>query len=349
MNKLISDQLELLIVGNDGGTNVGGSFLRAATGSGIRASLISMKEAMKAPALVRRFNWWVRGRRPTRLNSFSDYVVCKVEDERPRWLLTTGIAPLNHEALKRIGRLGVKRINFLTDDPWNPAHHAPWFLKALPNYDCVFSPRYGNLDDLIRSGCQKVQYLPFGFDPELFFPEPPETEEERSRFESDVMFAGGADDDRIPFFKVLAAGGINVSLYGDYWDRWPELKPFARGYADPKTLRKAIGGARVAICLVRRANRDGHSMRTYEVPAVGACMLVEDTHEHRDIFGEEMSSVAYFRHKDEMLEKLRWLLNNNSERERMADAAHWLVAQGGNTYKHRLLTVIGFDGSCAEL
>ena len=41
--------------------------------------------------------------------------------------------------LGAIGRLGIERINFLTDDPWNPAHHAPWFMKALPEYDEVFT------------------------------------------------------------------------------------------------------------------------------------------------------------------------------------------------------------------
>jgi spore maturation protein CgeB len=70
-------------------------------------------------------------------------------------------------------------------------------------------------------------------------------------------------------------------------------------------------------------------------------MLVEDTTEHREIFGEELRAVAYFKSKDEMLNKLRWLLSNSGERERMADAAHRLVTQGRNTYEDRLLTMIG--------
>jgi spore maturation protein CgeB len=102
----------------------------------------------------------------------------------------------------------------------------------------------------------------------------------------------------------------------------------------------AISTAKVALCLVRRANRDGHVMRTFEVPAIGACMLTEDTEEHREIFGEEGKAVVYFRPILEMIEKLRWLLDHDDERQRLAEAAYRLIVNGRNTYKDRLLTML---------
>jgi spore maturation protein CgeB len=81
-------------------------------------------------------------------------------------------------------------------------------------------------------------------------------------------------------------------------------------------------------------------MRTFEVPAIGACMLTEDTQEHREIFGEEGQAVVYFRSKSEMVEKLRWLLGHDHERERLASAAHELITNGRNTYKDRLLQML---------
>jgi hypothetical protein len=53
--------------------------------------------------------------------------------------------------------MGIKRFNFLTDDPFNRAHYAPWFLKALPDYDVVFSPRRANIQDLLNAGCPRVE------------------------------------------------------------------------------------------------------------------------------------------------------------------------------------------------
>src|SRR5262245_60760517 len=146
----------LLIIGNRGGTNIGGSLLRGAQNLGLDVSLMEMQSAMAAPVWVRRFNWWFRGRRPTWLDSFSNEVVERVRETRPVCLLATGIAPLNKKALEEIGRIGVCRINYLTDDPWSPAYRPPWFFKALPLYDYVFSPRRSNIDDLKRWGCLKV-------------------------------------------------------------------------------------------------------------------------------------------------------------------------------------------------
>ena len=42
-----------------------------------------------------------------------------------------------------------------------------------------------------------------------------------------------------------------------------------RGQLPIAELPKGISGARIALCLVRRSNRDGHCMRTFEVPAAG--------------------------------------------------------------------------------
>lgn len=340
-----SNGSRLLIVGNPDPVHIGAHLQNAATSYGLEAELYDSREAFSASWPVAKFNWWMRGHRPSLLEGFSRKVVAACQRLQPSWLIATGICPLAEWALKEVGRLGVPRLNLLTDDPWNPAHRTSWFLPALKIYDHVFTPRRANIKDLKRLGCRRVTYLPFAYAPELHFSEPPLTPEEWERYAADLVFAGGADPDRVPLLSALIKSGIRVALYGSYWNRYEETRCGARGYADPKTLRKAIGGAKVSICLVRRANRDGHSMRTYEVPAVGACMLVEDTTEHRDLFGEDMRKVAYFNGSEEMLAKLLWLLNNDTERERMAVAAHELITKNGNTYLDRLKIMIESSSS----
>ena len=72
------------------------------------------------------------------------------------------------------------------------------------------------------------------------------------------------------------------------------------------------------------------------MPAIGGCMLTEDTVEHREIFGEDGQAVVYFQTQDEMVEKLRWLLSHDDERHRLADTAHRLITSGKHTYSDRL-------------
>ena len=339
----------LLLVGNPDPTHVGAHLKHAAHPLGVETVICNVTEAYDGSLWRNRINWWMRGRRPTRLREFSAKVLETCRDVRPNWLLATGIAPVEEAALKEIGKMHIFRLNYLTDDPWNPAHRAPWFLCAAPQYDYVFSPRRATLGDLRRLGCLSACYLPFAYAPESHFPETP-TSGERMRLQSDIVFAGGADRDRIPYMQSLIQAGFDVALYGGYWERYPQTALAARGHADPSILRKIVNAAKVALCLVRRANRDGNVMRTFELAAMGACMLTEDTTDHRDLFGPEGQAVVYFRDQEEMVDKLRWLLAHEAERQRLREAVRRLVTQGRHTYRDRLQTMLAAvpsEATCA--
>ncbi len=331
--------MKLLIIGLPGTTHIGGTFLKVAHNLHLNPKFINVDLAYQAPKWLKTINWHLRGRYPSNLNTFSQDIVKQCINLQPQWLLTTGIAAVNHLALQQIGEMGIQRLNFLTDDPFNPAHYAPWFFKALPYYDIVFSPRRANIQDLLNAGCPRVEYLPFGYDDELFYPEDPSKINPDATV-PDVVFAGGADRDRVPYINALIESGINLALYGSYWEKYPETRAYTQGQADVTTLRTAISRAKISLCLVRRANRDGNCMRTFEVPAIGSCMLTEDTPEHREIFGKEGEAVVYFNTIPEMLEKTHWLLDHEQERQRLAQNAHVLITQGKNTYGDRLKTIL---------
>lgn len=328
-----------VIVGNSGGTNVGWSFWSALGELGLSGEFLDARTATSSARFRRFVDWRLRDRRPSHLGRFSREALNVCSRIRPAALLATGHAPLEASVLRMIGRMGIRRINFLTDDPWNPSLCSDWFLDALTTYDEVYSPRRMNLDDLQSLGVRNVRYLPFGFDQNLFFSDQL-SEDDVRRFGCDVLFVGGGDSDRIPYLASLVHSGINVVVYGDYWDRFPATKDCNRGHADSSTLRKATTAAKICLCLVRRANRDGHVMRSFEIPASGGCMLAEDTPEHRDIFGEDGCAVSYFNSPTTMVDRVRFLLSHPWDRRRMADVAHRLVVAGGHTYRDRLATIL---------
>jgi len=340
-------ECDLLIAGNAGGANVGWSLSNASVELGIRARFVDARRAFEAPLWMRQTAWRLLGHRPAHLARFSAELAGLCEELRPRRLLTTGLAPVSRRALASIGHLGVERLNYLTDDPWNPAFRARWFLEALPMYDTVFSPRRANIADLESLGSRRVRYLPFGFDPKWCYPQMARAAE-MSRLSADILFVGGADHDRVPFIAALAAAGLSIALYGDHWDRFRATKPHDRGYADLQTLRQATAAARIALCLVRRANRDGHVMRSFEIPAMRACMLVEDTAEHREIFGPAGEAVVYFNSIPQMIENARWLLDRPAERQSLAAAASSLIAAGRHTYRDRLAAMLGLHATHHE-
>ena len=334
----------LLLVANSGVVHVGAHLLNGAMVLGLPTKFLDVRGAASSNIWLNRFHWRLHGHRPAHLSGFSQLVVETCRSSQPEVLLATGIAPIESADLRAIRGLGIRTCNYLTDDPFNPAHRAPWFLEVLPEYDCIFSPRHANIADLRVAGCGNVVYMPFAYAPEIHFPEQPADASERSRFGSDVFFAGGADKSRIPYMAALIREGFKVALYGGYWDRYRETRASHLGFADPTTARKAAAAATVSVCLVRRANRDGHSMRSFEFPAMRACLVVEDTPDHREMFGPPGESAVYFQSADELPEAVRLLASDQADRERLAGSCQARICGARNKYSDRLTDMLAHMG-----
>lgn len=326
--------IRLLIVGFPQDFHLGSMLHRAALLLGVESRILDVRSAYHGTWLARQINWRYRGHRPSDIEIFERELLNVCDEYQPDICLVTGILPPRGDTLDKIKSEGVLCFNYLTDDPWNPAHNAPWFMDSLSAYTHIFSPRKANLEDLERLGCT-ASYLPFGFDPGLHYAEPTSPD-----VTCDVLFYGGADDDRLPYMTSLIEAGFNVHLYGDYWGRYSGTRKHNKGMADLKTLRSVVPRAKITLCLVRRANRDGHVMRTFEVPAMRGCLLAEDTEEHRLILGAEGTSALFFNSTAEMVQKAKGLLADDTLRLQLINNAHQRVANQQNTYANRVNTII---------
>jgi spore maturation protein CgeB len=257
-------------------------------------------------------------------------------------LVTKGsfICPDTLDKIKQ--RTAAILVNYATDDPFNRKTSGRDIVDGIPFYDFYICSKQAIMDDVGRAGCPNVSFLPFGYEPTIHFPEAAATPEEAERYSSDVAFIGGADADRHPFFEVLvdALPNLNLHLYGGYWDRHPRLRKYHRGFALGRDYRLVMGGTKIAPCLVRRANRDGHVMRTFEVPACGAFLLAERTDEHLEFFSESRE-MACFSTPDELVEKVRYYLSHEEERAEIARAGH-VRCVPAYSYDNRLKQILRY-------
>jgi spore maturation protein CgeB len=280
-------------------------------------------------------------RRPLTRWAFNRALLDQARRFRPQLVLAVKAPYIMPATLRRIkDETGALLVNYATDDPFNPANATPDLVAGIPYYDLYACTKRAIMDDVRRAGCRRVAYVPFGYKPALHFPEQPATPEERARFESDVALVGGADADRLPFVEALArVSGLSLALYGGYWTRYPHLRRYARGFARGRDYRLALGGAKIVLCLVRRANRDGHAMRSLEIPACGAFMLAERTDEHQALFREGKEAV-FFASPGELSEKVGYYLAQDAERSRIARNGYLRVTTGHHTYQDRVREIV---------
>jgi spore maturation protein CgeB len=152
--------------------------------------------------------------------------------------------------------------------------------------------------------------------------------------------------------NALIEGGLKLALFGSYWDRHFKTCAHWRGLADQNMIRSASAAARICLCLVRRANRDGHVMRSFEAAAIGGCILVEDTADHRELFGPNDHAVRYFRTIAELVREAKRLLADPTARHRLSTQLRKTIAAGQHTYAHRLadmLHSLNMDNSSSRL
>jgi hypothetical protein len=324
----------LAIIGSFDGTHVGGSLWRASKYLGIDTAKFDVDDA-SGNRIVRAALWRFGDRRSPRMHQFCRSVVSGCKQLRPEVLIATGAAPLTSSALRTLRAMGIVCVNYSTDDPWNPRLRASWHLRLLPEYDVILTTRRANITNFTGIGCGDVHYLPFGYDEWLTCraivldgPAP------------DVLFVGGADRDRIAFMTEFLRIGPRVTIVGAYWGRFRSARPYALGQRPPEALCALTAAAKVNLCLVRRANRDGHVMRSFEIAALGGCMLAEKTAEHQDIFGADGEAVVYFRTAREAAERARLLLADPAERVRLSQAVRARILTGGHSYRDRLVSIL---------
>jgi spore maturation protein CgeB len=329
--------MRLLIVGFNQVGHMGRYLSDAAKQLGIDYVVVDAAKAQAGSRIARSFYWHACGKRPARLGRFGDMVIKACLATQRDLVLTTGCAPLDRSHIDGLRKQGVTVINYSTDDPWNPSQRANWFLSALPAYDAVFTPRHANTDDFHRCGVRAVHYLPFAHDPEVHRPWPKESP---ASAPSDVLFVGGCDVDRLPMISALIDEGLHVALFGGYWGGHSKTRPHWRGIADQDAICSASAAARICLCLVRRANRDGHTMRSFEAAAIGGCILAEDTADHRDLFGPHDHAVRYFRTTSEMVQQARLLLADAETRCRLSSQLRDRFDRAKHTYATRLATML---------
>jgi spore maturation protein CgeB len=225
-------------------------------------------------------------------------VLCRVQQSAPDLIWVNQGEFLGPRLLQRLRALGVPIVNYTNDDPFG--HHNGrrfrLYLKALRYYDLLAVVREPNVLEATDHGARRVVRVFMSAD-EVAHGPCEVTSEDHRRYASDVAFVGTWMPERGPFVAELIRLGVPLSIWGNRWQKareWSIIQPHwrGRGVYDER-YSQIIQSAKVAIGLLSKDNRDLHTARTMEIPALGTVLCAERTSEHMHLYDDGVEAMFW--------------------------------------------------------
>jgi hypothetical protein len=254
------------------------------------------------------------------------------------------------ETLDAIRALGITTVNWYC----NAAHQFHLVREISPHYDWCLVPEKFRLPDYRAIGARPI-YCQEAANPALYHPyDVPQ--------DVDVSFVGQAYGDRPAYIEHLLQNQINVRVWGHGWKIDPKYPPaldsplwrlpesVAGGPLDDDQMIKMFSRTKINLgfstCGETHLDEHGQRivqvrLRDFEVPMSGGFYLVEAMEELAEFFTPD-KEIIFYRSPAEMLEKIRYYLSHEDDRQRIRQAGHHR-ALAEHTWRHR------FQAAFAEM
>ena len=230
--------------------------------------------------------------------------------------------------------------------------------EALLSFDAlVYCKTYEKVD--YESLNRPAIYMPLGYCDEVHRP----IASSDPKWSCTAGFLGGWEPRREHLLHAVATAGVDLKIWGGYWDFLKDgkrtlrrkiiLSQLAGGesfsiHQDPllaSTLQggevyaddyaRALSGTRIGLGFLRKVCPDQHTTRTFEIPACGSMLLADRTDEHLQFF-EEGTEAEYFADEIELIDKVQFYHANESARMKIASAGYHRCMTGRYAYIHRM-------------
>lgn len=266
---------------------------------------------------------------------------------------------LRVDTVEELRKLGARSVHF-TPDPYFSLEwkRTPLMDAAMGAFDALVYCKAYERKQYEALG-KPVVYMPLGYCDEVHRP----LTSENARWRCAVGFVGGWEPRRERLLHAVAAAGVDVKIWGGYWEFLRDGKRTLRRYMILRQLAgkdrfrfhrdellsrvhqggevyaddyaRALTGSRVGLGFVRKVCPDQHTTRTFEIPACGSLLLADRTEEHQEFF-EEGREAEFFASCEELLDKAKFYSGNESARKRVAESGYKRCIEGGYAYLHRL-------------
>ena len=266
---------------------------------------------------------------------------------------------LRIETIHQLRLLGARLVHFTPDPYFTLAwKRTPLMDEALQAFDVLVYCKSYEHAAYAALGKPAI-YMPLGYCDEVHRPLPSSD----PKWSCDIGFLGGWEPRRQQLLAPLAEAGLDLKIWGGYWDflkdgRWSlrrhiilkqlaghepyrlhrhkQLAACLQGsevYGDD--YARALTGSKIGLGFLRKVCPDQHTTRTFEIPACGSMLLADRTAEHQAFFTEG-HEAEFFSSGEELQDKTRFYSANPRSRDHIAQKGYQRCVNDKYAYVHRM-------------
>ncbi len=285
---------------------------------------------------------------PLDVDKLNQRLLNKVDEFRPDIIFIVKGNVIYPWTLKKIKNkyFNSKIVFWSQDDMYAWHNRSLYFTYGIKYYDLIVTQKSYNVEELKQLGAKKVLFQNKAYS--KIYHKPCNN---CNKVQYNVLFIGFAEKERFEYMNYLAKKGIKINVFGSGWNKKEFQNHHTNMIINDYNLlgddyTSAISCSKISLCFLRKANRDLQTSRSIEIPACGGFMIAERTDEHKKLFEEDKEAV-YFDSKEELLEKVKYYLENEEERKQIAKAGYERTRKCKYSYDDRaeeILKVI--KGEC---
>lgn len=244
--------------------------------------------------------------------------------------------------IRNLRKSGAYVVCYNNDNPFSsfyPSYFWRWYRRNIKHCDMVYSYRKSNIADCERMGGKRNRLLRSYYIKERNYYIPPE--ELTETVVPEVVFMGHYEiDERIEYIHALSNAGISVGVPRAAWEKHEKNNPHLVMIENAhENYNQIINKSKIALNFLSTLNEDTYTRRCFEIPATKTLLLSIYTDDLNSLFKENEEAV-YFRTPEELVRKVIYYLENDREREKIAENGYKRLLASGHEAADRIDEVI---------
>lgn len=236
--------------------------------------------------------------------------------------------------------MGSVVFSYNNDNPFSdyfPFYYWRHYRNSIKYDDVTFVYRRSNIDECIKCGAHNVELLRSYYIDNRNYPL---YLEERDK-KYDVVFLGHYEKDgRVSYLSALTASGITIGIPKGGWTGIEEDNSFFMRLENTReNYNQILNESKIALVFLSDLNKDTYTRRCFEIPATRTFMLSVYTDDLAGLFKPDKEAV-YFKTPEELVQKTKYYLEHEEERERVAQAGYERLKRDGHEIGDRVQQIM---------